>query len=157
MFVQWKIFVHAELNSSACWCCSHNIQWLKPMRSFLPPKPSYPDYLVIITELELWSFPCGSAGKKSACHVGGLGLIPGLGRFLGEGKGYPLQYSGLENSMDWTVHWKACQTWLSDFHFHRTVDTFAFRCYPIRRKGLGVRSFIPHTRALTVSCPKIMW
>ena len=44
-------------------------------------------------------FPCGSAGKESACNVGGLGLIPGLGRSPGEGKGYPLQYSGLENSM----------------------------------------------------------
>ena len=45
-------------------------------------------------------FPCGSAGKESACNVGDLGLIPGLGRSPGEGKGYPLQYSGLENSMD---------------------------------------------------------
>ena len=48
-------------------------------------------------------FPCGSAGKDSACSVGDLGLIPGLGRSPGEGKGYPLQYSGLENSMDYTV------------------------------------------------------
>ena len=45
-------------------------------------------------------FPCGSAGKESACNVGDLGLIPGLGRSPREGKGYPLQYSGLENSMD---------------------------------------------------------
>ena len=45
-------------------------------------------------------FTYGSAGKESACNVGGLGLIPGLGRSPGEGKGYPLQYSGLENSMD---------------------------------------------------------
>ena len=43
-------------------------------------------------------FPCGSAGKGSACNVGDLGSIPGLGR-SGEGKGYPLQYSGLENSI----------------------------------------------------------
>ena len=47
-----------------------------------------------------WGFPCGSAGKESACNVGDLGLILGLGRSSGEGKGYPLQYSGLENSMD---------------------------------------------------------
>ena len=46
-------------------------------------------------------FPCGSAGKKSACNVGVLGSIPGFGRSLGEGKGYPPQYSGLENSMDY--------------------------------------------------------
>ena len=49
-------------------------------------------------------FPCGSAGKQSACNAGDLGLIPVLGRSLGEGKGYPLQYSGLENSMDCTVN-----------------------------------------------------
>ena len=45
-------------------------------------------------------FPCGSAGKESACNVEDLGLILGLGRSPGEGKGYPLLYSGLENSMD---------------------------------------------------------
>ena len=45
-------------------------------------------------------FPYGSAGKESAHNVGDLGSIPGLGRSPGEGKGYPLQYSGLENSMD---------------------------------------------------------
>ena len=44
-------------------------------------------------------FLCGSAGKESACTVGHLGLIPGLGRSSGERKGYPLQYSCLENSM----------------------------------------------------------
>ena len=48
-------------------------------------------------------FPCGSAGKESTCNARDLGLIPGLGRSAGEGKGYPLQYSGLENSMDCTV------------------------------------------------------
>ena len=46
---------------------------------------------------------CGSAGKESACNVGNLGSIPRLGRYPGEGKGYPLQYSGLENSMDYVV------------------------------------------------------
>ena len=49
-------------------------------------------------------FPCGSAGKESACNAGDLGSIPGLVRPLGEGKGYPLQYSGLENSMNCKVH-----------------------------------------------------
>ena len=48
--------------------------------------------------------PCGSAGKESACNAGDLGSIPGLGRSFGEGKGYPLQYSGLENSIDCVVH-----------------------------------------------------
>ena len=50
------------------------------------------------------SFPGGTAGKESACNAGDLGSIPGLGRSPGEGKGYPLKYSGLENSMDYTVH-----------------------------------------------------
>ena len=45
-----------------------------------------------------------SAGKKSACNAGDFGLIPGLGRSPGEGNGYPLQYSGLENSMDCIVN-----------------------------------------------------
>ena len=49
-------------------------------------------------------FPCGSAGKESACNAGDLGLIPGLGRSPGEGNSYPLQYSGLQNSMDCMVH-----------------------------------------------------
>ena len=46
-------------------------------------------------------FPCGSAGKEFACNVGDLGSIPTLGRSPGEGNGYPLQYSGLENAMDY--------------------------------------------------------
>ena len=63
--------------------------------------------------------PCGSAGKESTCNVGDLGLIPGLGRAPGEGKGYPLQYSGLGNSMACIVHGIAkSQTRLSNFHFH---------------------------------------
>ena len=48
-------------------------------------------------------FPAGSAGKESACNVGDLGSIPGLGRSPGEGKGYPLQDFSLENAMDCIV------------------------------------------------------
>ena len=68
-------------------------------------------------------FPGGSDNKESACNVGHMGSIPGLGRSPGEGNGHPLQYSGLENSMDgeiWqpTAHGVAkSQTQLSDFHF----------------------------------------
>ena len=64
-------------------------------------------------------FPCGSVGKESACNAGDLGLIPGLGRSPGEGKGYPLQYSGLGKSMDYIVHGVA-KSWTrpSDLHFH---------------------------------------
>ena len=49
-------------------------------------------------------FPCDSSGKESLHNVGDQGLIPGLGRSSREGKGYPLQYSGLENSMDCIGH-----------------------------------------------------
>ena len=45
-------------------------------------------------------FPGGSAGKESTCNAGDLGSIPGLGRYPGEGNGYPFQFSDLENSMD---------------------------------------------------------
>ena len=49
-------------------------------------------------------FPCGSAGKEFTCNVEDLSSIPGLGRSSREGNGYPLQYSGLENSMNSIVH-----------------------------------------------------
>ena len=52
----------------------------------------------------LMGLPDGSDSKESACNAGDLGLIPGLGKSLGKGKGYPLQYSGLEKSMDCIVH-----------------------------------------------------
>ena len=70
-------------------------------------------------------FPGGSAGKESACNLRDLGSIPGLGRSPGEWKGYPVQYSGLENSMDCVVHGVAKSgTQLSEFHFHQTSEVF---------------------------------
>ena len=63
-------------------------------------------------------FLCGSVGEESACNMGDLGSIPGLGRSPGEGKGYPLQYSGPENSTDCIAHGVATSwTRLSNFHF----------------------------------------
>ena len=68
-------------------------------------------------------FPDSSVGKGSACDAGDPGSIPGSGRSTGEGIGYPLQYSGLENSMDCIVHGVAnSQTQLSNFHFHFSVN-----------------------------------
>ena len=60
------------------------------------------NYVNIRKELGL---PDSSAGKESTCNAGDLGSIPGLGRSPGEGKDYPLQYSGLENSMDCISLW----------------------------------------------------
>ena len=63
-------------------------------------------------------FPRGSTGKESACDAGDLGSIPGLGRSSREGKGYPLQYFCLENSMHCIVHGVANnRIQLSDFHY----------------------------------------
>ena len=56
--------------------------------------------LMVIPQME--GFPCGSASRESACNVGDLGSISGLGSSPGEGKGYPLWYSGLENSVDYS-------------------------------------------------------
>ena len=68
-------------------------------------------------------FPGGSDGKESACNMGDLGSIPGLGRSPGKGKGYPLQHSGLENSMDCIVHRVTKRrTQLSNFHFQLVND-----------------------------------
>ena len=71
-------------------------------------------------------FSGGSAGKESACNVGDLDSIPGLGRSPGEGNGYSLQYSGLENSMDsmdCIVHvFAKSRTRLSDFHSMPDMD-----------------------------------
>ena len=67
----------------------------------------------------LLGFPCGSAGEESAHNAEDLGSIPGLQRSPREGKGYPLQYSALENAMDYVVReFSTSQTRLSDFHFH---------------------------------------
>ena len=64
-------------------------------------------------------FPHSSVSKESACNAGDSSSTPGSGRSPGEGKGYPLQYSGLENSMDCIVHRVTkSQTRLSNFHFH---------------------------------------
>ena len=64
-------------------------------------------YVIYVYLCWVWGFLGGSAGKESVCNVGDLDSIPGLGRFPGGGKGYPPQYSGLENSMDYIVH--GCQ------------------------------------------------
>ena len=63
-------------------------------------------------------FPDSTVGKESTCNVGDLGLISGLERTPGEWKGYPLQYSGLENSIDCIIHGVAKgRTRLIDFDF----------------------------------------
>ena len=89
--------------------------------SFFPGEftPTWPSPLASapFMHLEGCTQLCGSAGKESACSVGDLGSIPGLERSPGEGKGYPLQYSGLENSMDESMGSQRVRHQLGDFHF----------------------------------------
>ena len=104
MSVSWRIIcmmmtylgclIHFLLNLSLAWCGTYigNVHLNSPCKR---------DRLLTPVFL---GFPCGWAVKESACNVGDLGSIPGLGRSPGEGKGYPLQYSGLENSMNYIVH-----------------------------------------------------
>ena len=75
-------------------------------------------------------FPGGSAGKESSCNAGDLSLIPGLGRSPGEGKGYTLQCSGLENSMDTIVHRFAKRLSLS---YYISISVLVFN-----RKAVGM-------------------
>ena len=83
--------------------------------------------IIFVFLLTFWrlGFPCGSAGKEFTYNTKDLGSIPELGRSPGEGKGYPLQYSGLENSMEhgecsWRTFHGVTKSWiwLRDFHFH---------------------------------------
>ena len=73
-------------------------------------------------------FPCGSTGKESAYNAGDLASIPELGRYPIKGKGYPFQYSDLENSTDLIVHGVTKSwTWLRDFHF-RFLTSNEYEC-----------------------------
>ena len=86
--------VYAGLHNELVTC----IKSFKSQHVSLKEVPLFPCFR------EIQGFPCGSAGKDSLCSEGDLGSIPGLGRSPGEGKGYPFQYSGLEDSMDCIVH-----------------------------------------------------
>ena len=86
---------------------------------FMDSSPKFQKFFIVFSYALYMGLPCGSAGKEFTCNVGNLSLIPGLGRSPGEGKDYSLQYSGLENFMDYIVHRvERSQTPLSNFHFH---------------------------------------
>ena len=93
--------------------------------------------------------PDSSVGKESTCNAGDPGSIPGPGRSSGEGEGYPLQYSRLENSMGCIVHGVTkSQTWLSDFHFCEwftiqiTFDSYSLIVKKIFLKIEGFTKFL---------------
>ena len=109
--------------------------------------------LICFTLYYILGLPCGSAGKESACNAGDLGSIPGLGRCPGEGKGSPLQCSGLENSVVCNIHGAAKSlTWLSNFDSltHSLTTT-------LKREGnTGISEIVVHTVKLTRNLPSTL-
>ena len=100
------------------------IVWSRSLKLQIQFLPTFKIFICRFFFLSISLSLCGSAGKESTCNVGDLGSIPGLGRSSGEGKGCPLQYSGLENSMDYiVVHGVAkSRTRLGDFHFQKKIS-----------------------------------
>ena len=94
------------------------------------------------TDISSFLFPGSSDVKESACNVGDLGSIPGLGRSPGEQKCYPLQYSGLENSMDCIVHGlaKIGHNWatFTSLHTHIHTHTHTYINRILGRNSLSV-------------------
>ena len=95
----------------------------------------------------VWAYSCfpgSSIGKGSTCKAGDLSSIPGLGRSPGEEKGYPLQYSGLENSMDYTVYGvaKSC-TRLRNFGF-TSLHSYSWVPYSVPLIFVSMFLLIPH-------------
>ena len=136
-FGQWKVWLLSILSISGD--STVEMRWKANSCS---AGGNWEDCLKLALPLSL-GFPFGSAGKESACTMGVLGSIPGLGRSPREGKGYPLQYSGLENSMSCIVHvLSKSQTQLSDFHFislHWVSSKGPFesyKCYLFDKKNL---------------------
>ena len=116
---------HRELSSS-CWQFP-KIQTFAYKFEFYPGQLTVslllPELTGFLYSFSRMGFSGGSAGKESACNAEDIGLIPGSGRCPGGGKGYPPQYSDLENSMDCIVHGVAkSRTGLSDFRFHFTIE-----------------------------------
>jgi len=93
---------------------------LPPASAHHPPKTITLEYFLSPNKCHslFLGFPGSSAGEESACNAEDPGLIPGSGRSPGGGHGNPLQYSSLENFMDWIAHGVAKHgMWLNDFHF----------------------------------------
>ena len=99
-FFNLIFFVLVTLFSNICFILTRDEQTWKEQQQ----KKQLRKILLVIFAIYLCYKSVAQMVKKSACNAGDLGSIPGLGRSPGEGKGYPLQYSGLENSIDCIVH-----------------------------------------------------
>ena len=110
-------FIYYQPSNSQSFGPDQPLYWASLIAHLVKNPPAMQETLVRFLGLEdplekgqdttpvFWGFPCGLAGKESACNAGDLGSIPGLEISPGKGKGYPLQYTGLENSMDYIVLW----------------------------------------------------
>ena len=92
-------------------------------------------------------FPCVSNSKESACNMGNLGSIPGLGRSPGEGNSYPLQYSGLENSMDRRA-WRATVHGVTKRGSQRVRHNWAAFTFSKNEAGDKIKTPIPQSLCL---------
>ena len=120
--VSLKVELSQPLALSTAW--TRDIPFLLESPAVTPATTEHPAMLWVSPDFRLLGcgshpcFPGGSVGKESTCNVGDLGWTPGLGRSLGEGEGYPLHYSGLENPMNSIVRRVSkSQTWLNDLTF----------------------------------------
>ena len=100
----------------------------------------------------MWDFPCSSLSKESACHAGDPGLNPGLGRFPGEGKGNPLQYSCLENPMDW-------EAWLQSMGLQRVRHNWVTSHFPLpnNQKNLEKEKNVTTNSVIMYKLTKFNW
>ena len=102
--LEWVAMSSSRVSSqSRYWTCVSCIFCVES-RFFTAEPPGKPPKHILLCIWITRGFPCGSAGKAPACNAGDLGFIPELGRFPGEGNGYPLQYSGLENCVDCIIY-----------------------------------------------------
>ena len=98
------------------------IQYKNEVRTYNKTENNTNTDVLVYIYIYIKGFPDSSVGIEFVCYAGDPCSIPGLGRSPGEGIGYPLQYSGLENSMDCIVRGVTkSQTGLSKFHFHLSI------------------------------------
>ena len=137
-----KPFIHSLSDSSLCPSVSLPFSFAPFLYSASSLPPSIPSFQIILFQCLISAgcyrykgFPCGSAGKESPCNVEDLGLIPGLGRSPGEGKGYPIQYSGLYSP--WGCKESDKTKWLS----LSQVQTLPFEKFTVKFQGKFIWSF----------------
>ena len=100
IIIAWKCLWKETCSSPYIQCWSQNIQALWEESQLILLLPVEMEDWISFTFLLIWGFPGGSDGKESACNAGDQGSIPAPGRSPGEGNGYPLPYSCLENFID---------------------------------------------------------